>query len=383
VADSAVYITATSAFLPGPPVENDDMEQVLGRVGGQPSRARRLILRHNGIRRRHYVIDRETGKVLYNNAQLTAEAVRGLAQGDFDLNTIDCLVCGTSMPDQLMPNHAVMVHGELGNPCCEVVATAGICVSGFSALKYAYLAVRAGDARNAVATASEVASTVLHARQFTPEVDDKVAELERRPELAFEKDFLRWMLSDGAGALLLQDRPRRHGVSLRIDWIDMFSYAHELPACMYAGGDKDEHGRLIGWREHEPRNWLRSSLFAVKQDVKLLNENVVPYTLIKPLQQLVRKRGLRAQDVHYFLPHMSSDYFREPIVRALAEAGCAIPEDRWFSNLSERGNTGAASPYIMLDGLYRSGRLRAGERLLMFVPESGRFSSAFALLTVI
>ncbi|MGB7542139.1 MAG: 3-oxoacyl-[acyl-carrier-protein] synthase III C-terminal domain-containing protein, partial [Burkholderiales bacterium] len=137
------------------------------------------------------------------------------------------------------------------------------------------------------------------------------------------------------------------------------------------------------WRVHEPAEWLAKSIFAVRQDVKLLNENVVRHTLVKPLQQLVARRGLRADDVDYFLPHMSSEYFRAPIARALEEMGFAIPQERWFTNLTERGNTGSASPYIMLDDLYRSGRLRAGERILMMVPESGRFSSAFALLAVV
>jgi 3-oxoacyl-[acyl-carrier-protein] synthase-3 len=35
----------------------------------------------------------------------------------------------------------------------------------------------------------------------------------------------------------------------------------------------------------------------------------------------------------------------------------------------------------MLDELVRSGRVRHGERLLCFVPESGRFSSGFIYLS--
>jgi 3-oxoacyl-[acyl-carrier-protein] synthase-3 len=47
-----------------------------------------------------------------------------------------------------------------------------------------------------------------------------------------------------------------------------------------------------------------------------------------------------------------------------------------------KGNTGSASPYIMLDELFRSGRIQPGHKLLMFVPESGRFSSGFISGTV-
>ncbi|MDH6168293.1 3-oxoacyl-[acyl-carrier-protein] synthase-3 [Variovorax boronicumulans] len=368
-----VFLTRTAAFLPFSPVGNEDIEEVLGRIGGKASRARRLILRSNGIQSRHYAIDRATGQLAMTNAQLTASAIRGL--GD-DIGPVDCLATGTSLPDQLMPNHAVMVHGELGWPRLEVVACAGICLAGTAALKHAWLSVRAGDARRAVATGSELASAVMRGANFEAELEHKLEALEERPELAFEKDFLRWMLSDGAGAVLLEREPRGP-LSLRVDWIDLSSAAHELPVCMYAGADKNAEGGLDGWARTAPADWHRDSTFAVKQDVRLLNDNIVRATLAEPLAAVIEKRGLKAQDIDWFLPHLSSNYFVEPVSRCLDAMGFSIPRERWFSNLARKGNTGSASPYIMLDELFRSGRIQPGHKLLMFVPESGRFSSGF------
>ncbi|QSI30130.1 StlD/DarB family beta-ketosynthase [Variovorax sp. RKNM96] len=368
-----VFLTRTAAFLPFSPVSNEDIEEVLGRIAGKASRARRLILRSNGIQSRHYAIDRATGQLAMTNAQLTASAIRGL--GD-DIGPVDCLATGTSLPDQLMPNHAVMVHGELGWPRLEVVACAGICLAGTAALKHAWLSVRAGDARRAVATGSELASAVMRGSRFEAELEHKLEALEERPELAFEKDFLRWMLSDGAGAVLLEREPRGP-LSLRIDWIDLSSAAHELPVCMYAGADKNAEGGLDGWARTAPADWHRDSTFAVKQDVRLLNDNIVRATLAEPLAAVIEKRGLKAADIDWFLPHLSSNYFVEPVSRCLDAMGFSIPRERWFSNLARKGNTGSASPYIMLDELFRSGRIQPGQKLLMFVPESGRFSSGF------
>lgn len=380
---SQVYVTNTTAFLPNAPVENGDIEQVLGMVNGRPSRARRIVLRNNGIKKRHYVIDRETGKQTHNNAQLTATAVRQLSNKHFATSNIDCLVCGTSTPDQLVPNHAVMVHGEIGNPHCEVVATAGICLSGLTAFKYAYLSVLGGQSSNAVATGSEVSSLSLLARNFDSEIDCRVAQLEERPEIAFEKDFLRWMLSDGAGAMLLQPQPRADGPALRVEWVDTISYAHKFPVCMYAGGQKGESGELVSWRTYEQDKLHATSVMSLKQDVKLLNENIATYACSEPLKVLMKKRGLRAENVDYLLPHLSSCYFREPIANAMNEIGFDVPQEKWFTNLTERGNTGSASPYIILDELFHSGRLKVGDRILLAVPESGRFSSGFAYFTVV
>jgi 3-oxoacyl-[acyl-carrier-protein] synthase-3 len=374
-----VFLTRTAAFLPFSPVSNEDIEEVLGRIGGKASRARRLILRSNGIQSRHYAIDRATGKLAMTNAQLTASAIRAL--GD-DIGQVDCLATGTSLPDQLMPNHAVMVHGELGWPRLEVVACAGICLAGTAALKHAWLSVRAGDARRAVATGSELASAVMRGSNFEAELEHKLEALEARPEIAFEKDFLRWMLSDGAGAVLLEREPRGP-LSLRVEWIDLSSAAHELPVCMYAGADKNAEGGLDGWARTSPADWHRDSTFSVKQDVRLLNENIVRATLGEPLAAVIEKRGLKSKDIDWFLPHLSSNYFVEPVSRCLEAMGFAIPRERWFSNLAQKGNTGSASPYIMLDELFRSGRIQPGHKLLMFVPESGRFSSGFIYMEAV
>ncbi|MGJ7497433.1 beta-ketoacyl-ACP synthase III [Variovorax sp. RT4R15] len=373
-----VFLTRTAAFLPFSPVSNEEIEDVLGRIGGKASRARRLILRSNGILSRHYAVDRATGKAAMSNAQLTAQAVRALG----DIGAVDCLATGTSLPDQLLPNHAVMVHGELGWPRLEVVSCAGVCLAGTAALKHAWLSVRAGDARRAVATGSELVSPFLMASHFEAELEHKLKALEERPEIAFEKDFLRWMLSDGAGAVLLERAPRGP-LSLRIDWIDLSSAAHELPVCMYAGGDRDAGGALQGWMQTPPDQWQAKSTFAIKQDVRLLNENIVRATLGEPLQELIARRGLEASEIDWFLPHLSSHYFVAPVQQCLKAVGLPIPRERWFSNLAQKGNTGSASPFILLDELFRSGRIQKGHKLLMFIPESGRFSSGFIHLEAV
>ena len=372
----AVYITATGAFLPNAPVANDDMERILGQVGDKPSRARRTILRSNGIVNRHYAVDPKTLKNTHSNAQLAAEAVRAL---NAENKKIDCLACGTSIADQLMPGHASMVQGELALPACDVLSAGGVCVAGITALKYAVNAVRTGDCQYAVAAGSELSSASMQAENFSAEINCDVDALEKQPELAFEKDFLRWMLSDGAGAVLLENTPRAAGISLRVDWIDILSYAGEMETCMYAGAIKHTDGALLGW-QHEPDG---ESVMAVKQDVKLLNEQVILYTVEKPLHTIIKKRALNAEAINYFLPHYSSLFFRDKVQAGLQRVGLDIPLSRWFTNLADKGNTGSASIYIMLDELFRSGKLQRGETLLCYIPESGRFSTAFMHLTVV
>ncbi len=378
-----VYINKIASFLPNEAVDNANIEKVLGQVGDRPSRAKRIILRSNKIETRYYAIDPKTRKATHTNAELTASAIKKLEADGLDLDSVDLLSCGTTMPDQLMPNHASMVHGELACASLEVMSTAGICLSGITALKYAYTAVKSGEVELAIATGSENSSAVMRAENFTPEIEAKVDNLEKHPEIAFEKDFLRWMLSDGAGAIALSAKPNADSLSLKIDKIFSTSYANILEACMYAGCEKQEDGSIRGWRTYAPKEWLSKSIFAVKQDVKLLNENVMEYTVAKALTTMLEKNMFDPKEIDWFLPHYSSGFFRDEVYEKMKKAGCDIPQDKWFTNLPYKGNTGSASIYIMIEELFNNAKIKKGEKILCYIPESGRFSTAFMLLEAV
>ena len=184
---NGAYITQIAGFLPGAPVSNEAMEDVLGQAGGKPSITRRRVLLANGIKARHYAIDPVTRAQTHTNAQLAAEAVRRLAQrtGLPLVTELSLLACGTATTDQLIPGHAAMVHGELGAPPCEIVSTAGACCTGISALKYASMAVALGEHARAVVTASELTSPLMRGSHFAPELAERAAALEENPTLAF------------------------------------------------------------------------------------------------------------------------------------------------------------------------------------------------------
>ena len=380
-----VYVTHTAAAFPNAPVGNDDIEDILGRVHGKPSRARKIVLKRNGIKRRFYALDPATGEQTTTNAQLTAQAIRGLFTDPTELEMVDCLALGTTSPDQIAPNHAVMVHGELGIPPCEVVGTSGICMSGVTALKYGYLAVKSGEAKCAVTGGSEVLSPLMLARNFEAEPSHRVDALTSQPELGFERDFLRWMLSDGAGVFALADRPSAQPgrVSLRLDWVDVVSYANQLETCMYMGARKNPDGSLEGWVSQDRQKIVDDALWSLQQDVRLLNENIVDVTFTQHLRSIIERRDIDVTAINHFLPHISSMYFYDKVYHALVRLGCEIPRDRWFTNLVDVGNIGAASVFVMVDDLIRSEKLQPGDSVLCFVPESGRFSSSFMHMTAV
>jgi 3-oxoacyl-[acyl-carrier-protein] synthase-3 len=376
----SVYITKLASYYPNEAVSNDDIEKILGLINNQPSKARPLILRNNQIKTRYYSFDKE-GKTTHTNTNLTRLAIEKLLDENFKQADIELLSCGTTTPDQLLPPHAAMVHGELGGNPVEINTASGSCSAGIQALKFGYLSVLSGNTENAVCTGSERFSKWMQAKFFKEEAE-KVAQLEGDGMIAFEKDFLRFMLSDGAAAALLKDKPNADGLSLKIEWIEQRSYAHLLPACMYAGAIKDEAGNFIGWNDLEQDQWAGESAFALKQDTKLLGEFIVKKGG-EFMKELVEKKKFDIDKITYFLPHLSSQYFGSRIAKELALLGMNIPSSKWFTNLTWVGNVGAASPLLMLEELFNSGRLKKGDTLWMMIPESARFNYGYIMLTVV
>ena len=374
-----VYITRLSKFLPNAPVSNDEMEGVLGMVNGKPSRARLLVLRKNGIKTRYYAI--KDGKSTHTNAQLAAVAIKGLFDDQLPATKLELLATGTTSPDQILPSHAAMVHHELGIGNIEIISASGACCSSIQALKYAYMAIACNMANVAVACGSERISSWLQASRYKAEAETwKV--IENNPYIAFEKDFLRWMLSDGAGAALMQDKPNEKGISLKIEWLEITSFANELETCLYSGAIKNEDGSLTGWSDMDTQQWGTDSVFALKQDTRLLGEHII----VKGgdfLKTLMTEKGITASHIDYYLPHMSSEFFKNEMMTYMQGIGMNILAEKWFYNLTRVGNVGSASPYLMLEELFHSGKLKKGDRLLVMVPESARFSYAYLYLTVV
>jgi 3-oxoacyl-[acyl-carrier-protein] synthase-3 len=341
--------------------------------------SRRIILRSNGIKQRYYALDAE-GNVTHTNVDLAVNAVQLLCKEGFSVNDIELLSVGTASPEQIMPSHGVMVHGKLGGKNAEVVSFAGSCCTGIQALKYAWLSLLAGDKNNAVCVASERLSPWMQCRYFEEEAR-KLSQLSEKPILAFEKEFLRWMLSDGAAAVLLQKEPAQGKFSFKIEWIDLCSYAHIRETCMYAGAEKDENGELLGWTLFPESEWLSRSIFSLKQDTRQLGESI---TCLGGnfLKEIVEKRNINMDEIDWFLPHLSSIFFKDKIVEELKRLDYHIPEEKWFINLPWVGNVASASNFLMLEELYHSGKLKKGQKILMMTPESARFSYGYCLLTV-
>lgn len=371
------YITGSGVFLPGDPVANDRMEEFIGRVGGRTSSIGQRALRWNGIKTRHYALTSE-GVPLHSNASMSAAAVQAaLADAGLGREDLTMLASATTQGDYIVPGHASAVHGELGGAPLELASFQSVCASSLMALKAASLSVRTGEHKCAAAVASEFSS-----RWFRPSFYEGTALLDAKGRLGMEADFLRFTLSDGAGALVIEGEPPKDRPCLRIEWIDLTSLAGSFDPCMWAGAPAEVRADMKqAWSHAGPAASHANGAIALLQDFTLLKTIIRAWVGV--YLEKVDSGRIVPDRVDWLLFHYSARSLRQEIVDILQSTKAMIPEEKWFTTLPDTGNIGAASIFVMLDALLKSGKVTPGQRILCVVPEGGRAMVGFVMLEMI
>lgn len=372
-----VFVTGCGIHLPGAPIPSDAMEDHIGRIHGKPSLLGRRALRWNGIETRHYALD-SNGQPFDTNAGMSAKATEAaLDDAGLGVRDLEFLATATTQGDYLVPGHATAVHGALGGRSMEIASFQSVCGSSLMAAKTAWLNVLAGQAKVAAACAGEFSS-----RWFRPSFYEGTALVDAKGRARAEADFLRFTLSDGAGAIVMEDKPRNDALSLKVELIDIVSLADKFDPCMWAGASVENRTELVkGWATSGPVAAHAQGAIALLQDFELLKRVIRAWVGVY-LEKVDVKRII-PDSVDWLLCHYSAKSLREEIVSLLEKTDAMIPQQKWFSNLPRVGNIGAASIWVMLDEFLKSGRLQRGQKVLCVVPESGRALVGFMMLEAV
>ena len=97
-----VYVNRLSSFLPNTPVDNEHIEDFIGFIEGKKSRIKSIVLKRNGIKRRHYALDTD-GNVTHRNSEMVVEAIKRLFDGNENIRRVDTLCCATTRQTSWFP----------------------------------------------------------------------------------------------------------------------------------------------------------------------------------------------------------------------------------------------------------------------------------------
>lgn len=386
-----IYLLVASHYLPGEPIDNEQIDAYVAPLNQNSKRIKQRVLGENGIQTRHYALDTE-GQTTISHTELACKAIQDcLNQANVSLDQIAVLASASSGGDVLMPGVANMIQGALHAPPMETHSHHGVCASSIMALKDAAQSLAQNSEQNlAVVVAAEMPSRIFKQSRFTSQT-----------HIDFEAHFLRWMLSDGAGAVLLGKGAQvlkqatssnplaQRGLALKLNWIHAKSFSGDYPVCMQLG--QGSHRA----KEHKSAYRAEASYldfpsvaeaevagyFALRQNLRIL-PNLFEVA-VHEYAGLVQGGWVKPAEVDTFLCHYSSEALGKTCEAMMESAGLGIPREHWFSNLKTRGNTGAASIFIMLSEWLATHHLKAGQKIFVFVPESGRFTVSYCLLEVV
>jgi 3-oxoacyl-[acyl-carrier-protein] synthase III len=194
-----VKLTGTGSYLPGNPITIDEVDNYLGELTEAPKKIQKWLHRMKNLMKEmlevdyyHFAIDPETLEFTDDNITMSVKAAkRAINEAGIKAEDIDLIVYGSAHQDQ-MPTASVRIQEALGIEQCGEMSIHANCTSAYKALLIASDFIKSGRYRNALVLSSSMSSSELRAEYYN------------QPIVKKEELFLRYFLSYGAGALVLQ-----------------------------------------------------------------------------------------------------------------------------------------------------------------------------------
>ncbi|NJO12526.1 MAG: ketoacyl-ACP synthase III [Gammaproteobacteria bacterium] len=301
-------IAGTGRFLPDNILTNADLEKIV-------DTSDEWIRSRTGIERRHIAVKGQTTVDLAEQAAREAMKAAGVGPAD-----IDFIAFGTTTPDLVFPNCAVLVQARLGIHGCAAFSVEAACSGFIYALSIADKYVRCGESRCALVIGAETLS------RFVDWKDRNTCVL----------------FADGAGAVVLQPAEEPGIVSTHIH------ADGEYQDLLYYPG-----GVSKGWQHPDTGG----------QGVQMKGNEVFKVavnTLGRIVDETLQKNQLEKSAIDWLVPHQANIRIIQATARKLE-----MPMERVIVTVHEHGNTSAASVPMALDVGVRDGRIKRGDLLLL------------------
>lgn len=310
-------IIGTGSYVPDKILTNEYLETIIDTKAS-------WIYENLGILERHVCnSNQKTSDIAYEAARRAIES-SGLHATDINL-----IIVATSTPDRLAPSTACIVQEKLGAYNAAAFDLAAVCSGFLFSLSVANQYIISGMYDNIL---------VIGADTFS-----KITDWTRRDAVFF---------GDGAGAAILSKSKENCGflsTKLYSDGRGKFNFT--IPA----GGSE-----------------FPSTIETIEQKLHFfqMNGKAVFETAIKVLplaiEHVLKEANLKIEDINYMIPHQPSIN----ILKKTAEI-IGLPFSKVMTNMDKYANTSGGTIPIMLDEVYKSGRIKKDNLILFASVGSG------------
>jgi 3-oxoacyl-[acyl-carrier-protein] synthase III len=350
-----VRIAGTGSYLPGPPISQDELRRGLRlRPDCLPTRVQDALLAESGIHTRHLGVSLDDFTVRESNTSMAVQAARNaLSNAQWAPADVDLLVVTTVIPDQLIPPTSTLVQQALGIRNCAEIEISANCTASYKALQYAANQIRLGEARRVLVCSSQFVSFLGLPPWAVPE------------QMTASQAQLRWVLSDGAGAIALERSPGDEDIHLRV-WLQSRANGRAPGMELRLGAAHPDLAFAIERGAHHVGQHARRLRTAAMQEGMGAFESMLAHFEVT------------AEMIDHAIPELPGMQYAEIARRAVE--GLGLRERAWHVDLAAIGNVGGAAFPIVLDRLARGGKLEPGQLIASFAVESSNWMFAGLLL---
>jgi 3-oxoacyl-[acyl-carrier-protein] synthase III len=365
----SVQIVGTGCILPGNPIPNERLEDILGPLDHAPPKVQSFVktfslkmLERSGIQARHLAVDPETGNMTHDFSGLAEVAARNALQmAGMEPSEIELIIMSCPSYDQSTPPTSALLQERLGINTCAEMEIHSNCSGVGKGVQIAFDAIRGGRYKTALVCYSQLSSVYLRSCYFNQPKMDKV------------NAALRWILADGAGALVLkaaEDGAPGHVI------MDTFveSVGGGRPPGMKAGGAAAD---LIKTDCQIPELYAEGK-HHLWQDFTAVND-LAPRLLLEGLLRFTERMQLDTSTVEHYVVSIPTYKLYEDNIPSFLDK-LRITRDQIQFRCGRVGYVGGAATLVHLDQMVRSGELKPGQLAVVHAVESSKWMTAgFAL----
>ncbi len=359
-----VKILGTGTFLPGNPLTIEDVDKVLGKIDKLPGklskwleRTRSLFEQMLEVESYYFAIDPATRAFTEDNITMSVKAARkALERAKIKPSEIDFIAYGSAHQDQ-MPTASVRIQEKLGIEKCAEISIHSNCTSAYKALMVASDFIKMGRYKTALVLSSNISSSELRAEYYNPE------------KITKEQLFLRYFLSDGAGAVLLQADNKNERKGFYIEETTTESIGGLKPSAMY-------NQRPAYWmnpmEEYKSGKHHLSQMFSDElRNHFFENGSSIFYAGLK---RMLNTYQIDTSKIKYFQVDFPSKHISELVLDECTKLG--INPKSFYTKMSTLGYVGPPMAFFSLDKIINEENISSGDIILSFVTEVSKFMQA-------
>jgi 3-oxoacyl-[acyl-carrier-protein] synthase-3 len=279
------------------------------------------ITSRTGIKER-----RIAGKEEYTSDMAARAAMKALERARVTPDQVDLIIVATITPDMPFPSTACLVQQKIGAKKAAAFDLKAACSGFIYALEVGQQFIMSRTYDTVLVIGAEKLSSIVNWSDRNTCV----------------------LFGDGAGAVVLRNRPHSHGL---------------LTACMGADGSQADVLCMPGGGCRVPASHesLAAGMHFLRMDGKETYKNAVT-AMSAAAQEALRRCDLNVSQIKCIIPHQAN----LRIIDAVADR-LKVHRDQFFINLDKYGNTSAASVAIALDEAVHLKRIERGDLVLMVV----------------